>query len=340
MESPNGELLLTVELTQPSTPDGRTTNGSRPYFKLERGASGARDVVLRDSPMGIRLSDREFLENLEFLSADPVKKLEEHYTMPHGKRRECSNECNATTLRLRNRAGLVLEIDLRAYNDGVAFRYRLPGADQALHTLLTEHTGFSLPSSSRLWVQPYDETATHSPAYEAFYEDGIAAGTPSHANGWAFPLLFCTANQKHWALITEANTTANFCATRLVNQGTDDLYRVQLPDPRDGNRAGSANPIARLPWEMPWRVIVVGGSPGTIVESTLVTDLSQPSTLTDTSWIHPGRVAWSWWSNQRSPKDAKAQMQFIDLAAEMGWEYVLVDANWPIMDNGNIHEVI
>jgi hypothetical protein len=51
-------------------------------------------------------------------------------------------------------------------------------------------------------------------------------------------------------------------------------------------------------------------------------------------------VAWSWWSDQPSPQNGEKQKQFIDLAAEFGWEYVLVDANWTIMDHGNIHDVL
>lgn len=313
----------------------------RLYFKVEHGPADTRDVVLRESPLGVRLADQNFSDDLEFLSADPVRRIEEHYTLPHGKRRDHRTEYNTTTLRFRNHDGAVLETEIRAYNRGVAFRYRVPGSDSVPRTLIAEDTGFSLPASSRLWVQPYDETNVKTPVYEAYYRDAIVAGTPSPTSGgWAFPLLVCTNDQKHWALITEAGTTANFCATHLTNRETNTLYRVELPDPLDGNRTGSATPTSELPWTMPWRVIVVGDSPGVMVEATLVTDLSQPSTLADTSWARPGRVAWSWWSNQRSPKDADAQRQFIDFAAEMGWEYVLVDANWTIMDRGNIHDVI
>jgi hypothetical protein len=91
---------------------------------------------------------------------------------------------------------------------------------------------------------------------------------------------------------------------------------------------------------MPWRIIIVGASLASIVESTLVEDVCEPSRLKDTSWVKPGRVAWSWWSDNPSPQDGAKQKKFVDLAAEMGWEYVLVDANWDIMDNGNIHDVI
>jgi hypothetical protein len=76
------------------------------------------------------------------------------------------------------------------------------------------------------------------------------------------------------------------------------------------------------------------------VESTLVTDLAPPSVVGDTSWIKPGRASWSWLSDHDSPQDFDKLKRFVDLAARMGWEYSLVDANWTIMKNGTIHDLI
>ena len=117
-------------------------------------------------------------------------------------------------------------------------------------------------------------------------------------------------------------------------------YRIRLPEPDEGRSYGPLEPSSTLPWEMPWRVIILGDSPGAMVESILVNDLANPTTMTNTSWIRPGRVAWSRWSDNGSPADGAKQKRFIDFAAERGWEYVLVDANWTIMDNGNIQDVI
>jgi hypothetical protein len=90
---------------------------------------------------------------------------------------------------------------------------------------------------------------------------------------------------------------------------------------------------------MPWRVIMVGQTLRTIVESNLVYDLSAPSRISDTSWIHPGRVSWSWWSDHASSKNYASLSHFVDLAAEMGWEYSLVDANWNIMTGGSLNQL-
>jgi hypothetical protein len=192
-----------------------------------------------------------------------------------------------------------------------------------------------------MWCAPSDKPGTYAPAYETYYQNEIDPATiASLGLGWSFPLLYRTSNGSRWVLITEANVDPGFCAARLSSAATNAVFTVTLPDPAEGNGQGSVRPVSKLPWEMPWRVIVVGDSPGVVVESTLVTDLSRPSAVADTSWIKPGRVAWSWWSDPPSPKNAESQKKFVDLAVEMGWEYVLVDANWTIMETGNIHDVL
>ncbi len=215
----------------------------------------------------------------------------------------------------------------------------MPGKGGA-QTLESEATGFALSEGTKLWMAPSDKPTMWTPSYETFYESEVAVGTPSPLGmGWSFPALMRTASGQ-WALITEANVGANFCGTRLSSTAPGGVYRIALPVAGEGNGLGAVQPSAKLPWEMPWRVIVVGDGLGAIVESTLVTDVCPPSRVKDTKWIKPGRVAWSWWSDPPSPQDGAKQKKFVDLAAEMGWEYMLVDANWDIMDNGNVHDVL
>lgn len=328
--SPNKQIKATVQLS-----------GSALSYRVEHGTEGHLAVVVRESPLGLRLQGQDFTHDLRFDSAQPPRTIDEQYVLIHGKRRECRNRASALTLAFQNANAQRMEVEFRAYDDGVAFRYRLPGGAADRQMLDSEASGFALPLEAKVWCAPSDKASTYSPAYETYYENEMDSGTPSPLGvGWSFPLLFRTADKQHWGLITEANVDPAFCGSRLCNNPTDGVYRVTLPDPAEGNGQGSPKPSSPLPWEMPWRVIILGSSPGVMVESTLVTDVCPPSRVQDTSWIRPGRVAWSWWSDNPSPKDAAKQKKFVDLAAEMGWEYVLVDANWTIMENGNIHDVL
>ncbi len=141
-------------------------------------------------------------------------------------------------------------------------------------------------------------------------------------------------------LLTETALNEAYCGSRLAQEATGGVYRLRFPDAGEGEGIGSVTPKHTLPWTLPWRVIAVGRTAGEILETTLVTDMADPSVLDDDSWVKPGRAAWSWWSDSDSPKDATKQKAYVDFAAEMGWEYVLVDANWNAMTTGTVEDVL
>ena len=76
------------------------------------------------------------------------------------------------------------------------------------------------------------------------------------------------------------------------------------------------------------------GSLSDIVESTLVTDVSEPNKISDTSWIMPGSASWVYWAHNHGSKNFKIVKDYIDLAVDMKWPYSLIDAEWNEMSNG------
>ena len=90
------------------------------------------------------------------------------------------------------------------------------------------------------------------------------------------------------------------------------------------SRSPTPSVVAR---RTPWRTAIVGDL-ATVTESTLVDDLATPAKFRDTSWIHGGKVAWSWLSEHSSPSDFERQKDFVDFAARNGWDAVLVDEGW------------
>ncbi|HEY9509780.1 MAG TPA: glycoside hydrolase family 97 catalytic domain-containing protein, partial [Verrucomicrobiae bacterium] len=175
----------------------------------------------------------------------------------------------------------------------------------------------------------------YTPAYEDFYFHVSPGDRPPHSRGesrgWAFPALF-EAPDAGWALITESGTDEAYCACHLAPDSTGGIYRIAfaLPDEhtKGHTNAIGSEPRFTLPWTMPWRVIVLGKSAGDIATATLVTDLALPARVSDTSWIHPGRASWMWWSYPEGPATAERFNEFTDFAAKMGWEYTLFDAGW------------
>jgi hypothetical protein len=326
--SPDGHVAIAVKLTVP---------GAR--LEYEAKYDGA--AVLPLSPLGITRKDQAFVDGLKFVEAGAVKTIDETYTMMTGKRRVCRNHAKEQTLVFQNANSAKVELIVRAYDNGVAFRYRFPESSGEKRIVTGEATGFRLPEGGKVWAQPYDKPSKYTPAYETYYVNGAAVGTPSSSEaGWAFPVLFCNADRSRWGLVTEAGLDESYCGSRLSQNASGGIYRIRFPEPGDGDSTGVVEPTWTLPWATPWRVIMLGDSPADIVESTLVTDVSAPSVLKDTSWIKPGRASWSWLFDHDSPQDCTKLKAWVDLAAEMGWEYSLVDANWDRMKNGTIHDLI
>ena len=93
-------------------------------------------------------------------------------------------------------------------------------------------------------------------------------------------------------------------------------------------------------WLSPWRVVIVGELKD-VVASTLVTDVSDPCRIEDTSWIKPGSVSWIYWAYNHGSNDYQIVRKYVDMAVEMHWPYVLIDAEWDEMKNGgNIEDAI
>jgi hypothetical protein len=167
-----------------------------------------------------------------------------------------------------------------------------------------------------------------NPAYEAHYVMDAAVGEPSPTGvGWAFPGLFHVPDVG-WTLVTEAGMDGSYVASRLRAEG-DGRYRIGWPEPGEGTGADDpVEPSFSLPFASPWRVIIVGSELAPIVESTLVTDVSAPSVLEETGFVQPGKAAWSWLPLKDDFTVLDVQKDFIDMAAEEGYAYTLVDALW------------
>lgn len=318
--SPDGSLVITL-----------TNNNGKLYYNV----LSSSDVIIKPSQLGVEHDDQNFTSNLSFVKTSS-KKIDEHYTLKIGKQKVNHATGNETIVAFKNSNNAIVYIDLRAYNDGIAFRYRFETPSKKV-TVTKEATEFVIPEG-KSWIQNYDLPADWNPSYEGAYENGVSVGTAAKdSSGWAFPALFNANN--HWLLITETNLTNDYCGTHLQQHCENGIYKIAFPTSGEANGLGSVYPIVTIPFSTPWRVIITGKNQGTVVESNLVYHLSDPNKIGDDSWVKPGRSSWSWWSDHPSSKDFNKLKNYIDLAKEMQWEYSLVDANWNIMHGGNIEDL-
>ena len=327
LNSPSGNLKVTV-----------TNEEGKVFYQLFSKSVTSESLVIKPSPLGLIRSDGNFTENLSLENKSEITTLTENYSMVSGKQKELSWTANEAKLLFKNQNGKQVQMVFRLFDEGLAFRYIFPENSEEKVTVESESTGFAVTEGADSWMSAYQSaTPWGNPGYENDYL-AVKAGIASPEKvGWAFPLLFNDGG--NWIFISEAGLDENFCGTHINQDCTGGLYSISFPEADERQGDGEVHPTAKMPWAMPWRFILVGQRLNSIAESSIVSHLSEPSKIEDISWIKPGRASWEWWSS-KGGRTVKNLTHFVDLAAEMGWEYSLVDAGWEKMPDGTIEEVV
>lgn len=305
------DLSFPVELSE----------GGRPHYKIFL----QDQPVLDKSALGLVLSDRDLSSGFDRVERSEPVTIDIDYTLLHGKQSQVSREAEEVVYRFYRDAQVALTLRARLFEDGVAYRYEIDDLGVEPVRLLEEVTSI-VPAAGleSTILQPMDRPGNFTPAYENhMYMKQVKEAE----FGYCFPMLFENSERPLFMLAGETDLTAEHSAARLRNQ-PGGSFVIGLPDPGENPVDDPAGPTFTRAWSSAWRIFIIGEDLGTIVESTMPTDLAAPSTLEDASWIRPGYASWSWWSDGSSPKDTEKVKHFIDLAAEMDWEYSLVDANW------------
>ncbi len=331
LSSPDKKITVTLT-SKADNVDGKSVE------RLIYSASFDGKQAIQPSVLGIARDDQSFAENLTLLSASKIRKIDEDFTLKAGKKLSIHHQANEQVFSFRNENQAVVELVFRVANDGLAFRYRFPEKGSELRKIVHEETTFSVPVNGKAFIHPYDLNSRQKPSYEIYCECDIPVGAESpNKAGWAYPMLFNTNGL--WMMITEAVMDGSYCGTH-VRVNSDKSYRVVFAEKEEAIIPDDPEPIVQLPWASPWRVIVMGETLNTVVETNLVQSVNESCVLSDTSWIKPGRSSWSWWSEGGSPRSYEKQIKYVDFSAEMGWEYMLIDAGWPEMKDGSVEDVV
>ena len=239
-----------------------------------------------------------------------AQRLKTDYRMLSGKRLHCTNQAN------EYRVG---DMTVRLYDDGLVYRYESPVKEQA---------AYIIPEGMKRWMMQWTDGAEGFYPLQTTYKvkaqrsfSAVSKDADGNCIRWSFPVLL-EANDGVFALLTEANIEKGQSASSLYNDG--ELFRVVQDE---GENKGHS----------PWRVVIVG-TLGDVVESTLVTDVSEPCKLENTGWIHPGVVSWVYWAYNHGSDDYNIIKKYSDLAATLHLPYVLIDAEWDRMKDGKTIE--
>ena len=300
-------------------------NGAPLYSVTYKGKT-----ILEPSPLGFVANIGDFSQGMTYVE-QKKQTIEETYTLDRIKKSTVNYHANELTVTFQNADRQPMDVTFRVSNNDLAFRYELPRyGDTGSIVIRREATGFDFPSYTTTFLAPQSDPMVGWKRTKPSYEEEYAADAPltqrsQFGHGFTFPCLFRIGDDG-WALVSETGVDSRYCASRLSDATADGLFSIAFPMPEENNGNGTVAPSFALPGATPWRTITVGDNLKPIVETTVPWDIVTPRFSTEHTYKY-GKGTWSWIVWQDASINYDDQVRYIDLAAAMGFQYVLID-NW------------
>ena len=240
-----------------------------------------------------------------------------------GKNRLIKDQYNELTLHLQEVASkLLFDVIFRAYNDGVAFRYKFykqNGTDTL--KIQSENNQFAFAGDYDAFMGHHQGYKSQGPQEWEFENRKLSSIQPDSVVG--LPIVVKTPAA--WVAIAEADLLdwAGMWITADAKGKQGTLLSSLAP-----HRQKTGCVDIATPQSSPWRVLMIGRTPGKLIESNIISNLSTPSRIGEASWVKPGIMAWDHWWSGGVKMNTVVIKQYIQLAADMHWPYQLIDWQW------------
>lgn len=317
LASPDGRLQVAFRLGE----------HGRPEFNVSY-----HDKIVATATLGLDFAATGPLqENLKVVDARRLS-YDETYSIAVGKASSARDHHNELIVSLEetNPPRRKLDVAFRAFDDGIAFRYLIPGQGPINDFILVDElTRLAFPGDPTARALPLKNYTT---SYESYYET-LRISAIGAARLIALPTLLDLEGGEAntaWLAVVEANLTdyAGMYLSGVVGApGTLAVKLSPLPGRNDG-----AKVIGKTPHASPWRVFMIADDPGKLLESNIIFNLNEPSAIKDTSWIKPGKTTFPWWNAYAlegvdfEPGVNTATMKhYIDFCAEQSVPYHSLD---------------
>ncbi len=306
VKSPDGQVVLSLEVK-----DFEGAVSCPVYSVTYRGK-----VVIAPSRLGLALTPAPLAEGLQIVPQTDSS-VDTQWKPVYGERSTVRNHYHEMIVELQeqNTPRRFLYLALRAYDEAAAFCYTLsrqPGLERV--TISRELTEFRFPADFTAW-------ATYS-AQGAYTNVPIS----QIKRGCERPLVIRVADDMY-AAVAEARMVdyARMKLSPLVRSVPVRAY-PETPDgvTTNGLVADLGSEVtAPLALRTPWRVIMLGNSPGQLLErNDILLNLNDACAIADTSWIKPGKVI------REVTLSTVGGKACVDFAVKHHLQYVEFDAGW------------
>lgn len=318
LASPTGRLNLVVD----------TDSAGTAFYALNIDGK----TILEPSPLGIVTSVEDFSRGLKLESVQHTD-ISESINLNRCKQSNADYTACTMVATYSNPKGQKINMEFRLSDDGLGYRYLIPRNDgeRVVCNVERELSGFKFPEQTTTFLCPQAVPGSgwknSKPSYEEDYKADAPVGEKSSLGyGFTFPCLFHVGDNG-WALVSETGVGSNYCGSKLSDPDAKGVYSISFADAAENNGIGSANPSITLPGATPWRTVAVGSNLAPIVENVLQQQLVEPQFEAGADYKF-GRGVWSWIMWQDNSINFDDQIQYIDLAAALGYEFALIDADW------------
>ena len=322
VSSPNGRVSITVDqdiagLTYSVSLDGK--------------------ALITPSPLGLNLDIGSIGSGSSVLGHTETT-VNDTYDIVVGKADSAPDHYNQSEIHLQGKT-LKFNLIIRAYDTGAALRYVIPAQDGVTDfKVMNEGTQFNFPADYDCWganIGHFDSS------FEAEY-DPVKASKIRDFHNFIDPLVCKTGKGQTTFAIAESDVK-NYPGFYLAGRGDGGLgVRVNLPPRFDNDRdfRSRKSVVAKETltvegFKTPWRVVMIGDTPGDLTASALIPTLAAPSLIKDTSWIKPAKTAWDWWNDWalNTPNagiNTDSYKAFVDFSHDMKLDDILIDEGWSV----------
>jgi len=244
-------------------------------------------ALLKQGQLGMKFKDGDFSSHLR-IGKISTRIIDEPYDLVVGKTKTVRQYCRMAVIPLYSTTSQrQVNLIVKVFNDGVAFRYDFPKQKNwSSYELTEELTSFPLsgnPQTYTLLLHNYK--TSHEGVYTSTDLQQLPVGQLMD-----MPTLFKFPNAVFVA-ISEA-ALRDYAGMYLQKNAAGVLENRLSPLPGQTEIRVKAT----LPHRSPWRVMFIGSRVGTILESNILTSLNEPCAIKDVSWIKPGKATWTWWN--------------------------------------------
>ncbi len=315
VQSPNGRNRIVL---QAADQDGHVR-----YWVTRDGTQ-----VIRPSLIGPVLVDNRVLGEAARIVDVRRGEIDERFELRWSKTSEAVNRCSYAVVTLATPGEILWEVELRAFDDGVAFRYRLPH-QQGLgdFELSDERTQFDVAGNP---MALFNTLGSFTSSHESLYRHEPLSAVPPRKL-IDMPILLTWGDDRA-AAITEARVL-NF-AGGYLERPSPTTTKLQCRLAPLASREGVCV-VGNTPHASPWRVILLADVAGKLLESNLLLCLNDPQ-RGDFDWLQAGKTTWHWWYGEfeedyRLPPDSNASLErhkkYIDFCARNNIAYHAVSGD-------------